>query len=663
MHRSGIRGWSRAALVLLLGCSGCAYPIDTLGVEEIVREHDQVAVQDDAISSKHPEYDQTLTVEEEFSSCIFTLNKSASVTRLDIQPLAATDGELNGRVFRNRTEALGALGSRPVMPSMEVVNGALKPFNDGLYAAVELGAEEGSNGSLVAKRTVLRDLLAELVRRAGQGSANEQPYARAAAAQIAAATLLSGETPAVSADLMAEATNLVARFDTDLLASRPIGFYSWTPGLASVFRRDRWLQSPSVIAPEPAVFAATALALAGSADLSARYSSVLDLQAGLTNPAAGYSPRDIVAFMAGTDPAAIAQAFIATHPDLGDATNGSCVRALAFWPASDSPELRLFRRLSCDLGQPLSGGNLLDLLVSAIQNGGLDLTPTAESGWYDRQLYALETLLVPDRAPESNHLLLTQAYKEKLVETFKSILIQTRETHVKQLMGGSTAGSAELPVDVYPKLPVEPFPTFYLRTARAYRFVETLLRTVLGHGFVDQAARLLEDGSLAPKSLGAELRERTELLYGLHVVSAASLGMRNAITDEEAQLFVPETSAEYARAWLKSWSSDLDVGRDPRVAVPVWTDYGANRTTYWAVVGVKVLRVHASFYPGYEPQVLSTDWCTKGAFVAYEPYLLVEATLEFQRSASAPPLTRDELRTLLDRYQSLPDMKAALEAS
>lgn len=53
----------------------------------------------------------------------------------------------------------------------------------------------------------------------------------------------------------------------------------------------------------------------------------------------------------------------------------------------------------------------------------MDLTPDPEtSGWYDYQLYDLETLLLPNRGTESDHLLLTKAYKEKLIETFKSII-------------------------------------------------------------------------------------------------------------------------------------------------------------------------------------------------------------------------------------------------
>ena len=100
--------------------------------------------------------------------------------------------------------------------------------------------------------------------------------------------------------------------------------------------------------------------------------------------------------------------------------------------------------------------DLMQVLISAIRNGKLDVTPEKNSGWYDYQLHALETLLLPEKGLESDHLLLTAAYKKKLVESFKSILTQTRETHVKQLeTGADTVSALPKEVDIYPLFPVE----------------------------------------------------------------------------------------------------------------------------------------------------------------------------------------------------------------
>ena len=266
---------------------------------------------------------------------------------------------------------------------------------------------------------------------------------------------------------------------------------------------------------------------------------MLDLYSGLTNPFFDLPPTALSSFVpdanALADLSSIESTFSSQHPEMqGDP---SCAAHLAFVPASDSPESKLFRDLYCASPIP-ADQNLIDVLIDRIRSGALDFTPTKESGWYDRQLYALETLLVPERAPEKDHLFLTKRYKEKLVETFKSLITQHRETHVKQLRtgseGDSSAGGPAPKVDLYPQLPVEPFPTFYLRTARAYRFLQGILLASLGQAFLDQSARVLEDGSRAPTKLGAELGQKIELCYGLYSVAAQSIGMRPTLDPDES---------------------------------------------------------------------------------------------------------------------------------
>ena len=574
----GVREWVRVSASLwVVTLWACADPLDVVGQEEAVTESPQT-LQDDDLADKNPEYDPDRTVQEEFSGCRVTLNKSASVTRLSLSPLDGEDEPLDGRVFPSRQAALQELGDRPVMPSMEVVNGALKPFNDGLYAAVELGADDGSSGSPIDKRQILQDLLAELVLRVEQGSGGEAAQARDAAAEIAAAIRLGGETPTAPAAVSSEADALVALFDGDPTASRPIGFYTWLPELEASFRRDRFLQGRHPTAPSFGAFAATALVLGENAELRARYQQMLDLYAGLTNPFHDYPPGELIPYVpdaaALDDLGAIQAAFDQDHPPEYSEDLPACSAGLAFLPASDSPEDQMMRRLLCRPGATLEG-DLMDYLIAEIQSGAIDLTPTESSGWYDHQLYALETPLLPDLAPESEHLLLTREYKEKLVDTFRSIVTQNRETHVRQLEifdipRSSTSAEIEpIEFDIYPKLVVEPFPTFYVRTARAYRFLQGMLETVLGTEFLSSTSRVLEDGSRQDPSLGEELDQIVTLLYGLHLRAADSIGMAPGLSDEELAEYDVDSARVRAEEWLAGWSSDLDVNRDPRVIVPV----------------------------------------------------------------------------------------------
>ena len=659
--------WLPAGIIATAWISVCGCALDSMGYEANVSESSikaqQNKLEDDRIEDKHPVFDPALTESESFGTCSFTLDKSGSVTKLSVAPYDGDQQSLASALYPNRASALAALQALPnadVIPSMETVNGHLKPFNDGLYAAIELAMEEGVPGGFGGKRKLLQDLLYAV--QAAQVSAT--PAAQAvldgSANFLGAALILSGTTPTLPAPVLAAAQARATNFATPSLYSKPIGFYTWTPALAAIFTRDRFLQRQGSFAE----LAGIALALGSDPALQQAYQTVVALYAGLTNPYLSYTVTALVpsvpAAAALEDTANLQQGFAAGHPAIAWACGYPLV---AFLPASRSKDTTYFDSLSnCDFSQ-FAGVNVLDVLIAGIRSGALDLAPAADSGWYDYQLYALETLLVPEHGPETDHLLLTVGYKKKLIDTFKSLITQTRETHVKQL-GGVESGSISsepVPVDLYPKLPVEPFPTFYLRTARAYRFLGTYLQALLGPGFLDGLARLREDGSASPLPLGSELAEATGLVYGLHAVSCASLGMR-----PETYLLADETTAVDqsaarlgANTWLAGWRTDPDVLADPRVIVPVGiTESG---TRYWAVIGVKPLQISAEFVPGYEPKIMGSSFCSLKSWVPHRYDLLVEDTVEIAGSATPPP-TREELRRICDEKATHDAIVAALQA-
>lgn len=637
-------------LVPLFALGACLLPADLLGEEELVTEHisssgavDPLA--DDRIEDKHPTYDPNRTIDEVFDGCTVTLNKSAAVTKLDVAPLEGDDARFDKAIFPTYAAATAALGARPQLPSMEVVNARLKALNDGLYAAIELAVEDGTGGTSIAKRQLFDDLARTLSARATSAPQEEQAFAGSVAARFAAAQLLAGGTaePSVESD----ARELVARFDTNLLVSTPIGFYTWNDALGRVFRRDRFLQAYMPFAEAAEV----AVALGADAPLRDHYGRMLELYDGLTNPSRHFSPLALAEFVAGpaplADPLALEARFAAANPSYG---SPPCGAATALFPASDSPDTRLYRALTCAT-RDVFDGSFIDRLIDAIRTGRIDLTPTATSGFYDRQLYALETLLVPGRAREKDNLLLTRRYKQKLVESFQTLITETRETHAKQLETGASAMSGPPPeIDVFPLLRAEPFPTFYLRTARAYVFLEGVLRSALGPQFLDGTARLLEGGTRATRPIADELNETITLLYGLHLVTAASIGSHDEFSAEEAERFPRETCTLQANQWLGAFAADTDVQRDPRVLVPIAREddeeRNIHRIRYWAVIGVRVLRIDASYYEGYEPKLVRG--CNLRSWLHYRPYILVGKSVEVLRSADRPPLTREAFRALCD---------------
>ncbi|HEY4185229.1 MAG TPA: hypothetical protein VGP07_09180 [Polyangia bacterium] len=642
---------------------GC---LDLLGHEEDVIDHAGVQqtsqLQDDRVEDKHPVFDPSRTVvdaipRDSFQTCPIEMNKSATITRLDIVPFTDASAPLAGKLFRGRTEALaGVVAVDPAadsIPSMEVVNGYLKPFDDGLYAAVELGAE-GNKGAL------LTDLLARVTDPAITADATIRAAFDDAAVMLGAALLLAGQTPALDGALLGRAQARADTFLAEPIFARPIGFYTWNPALAAIFTRDRFLQNGDEN-ESFAAFAALAFVLGGDAGLLARYQAETALYAGLTNPFATYPVDALVPYVptvgALTDVAAIQAAFAAANP-----SHQPCASTtVAFLPASRSKETDFFDTALCTGTLP-AGTNLLDALVAAIRAGAVDLAPQADSGWYDYQLYALETFLLPERAPEDQNLLLTAGYKKKLVDTFKSILIQTRETHVKQLSGATDSAYELPPTDAYPLFPVEPFATFYLRTARGYRFLRTFLQATEGASFLSSTARLVEGGGRATATLADELDRRITLLYGLAFVSADAVGMardQGLMPDELAELDA-NAAVTAARTWLTTWKTDADVVQDPRVIVPlVRNDDGT--VSYEAVVGVTAVRSRAAYVAGHEPLVTPTD-CWSGKLIAHDYTLLVEASVEVVLPPGRQPPTRDELRAICDAHTTTDEIVHALES-
>jgi hypothetical protein len=139
---------------------------------------------------------------------------------------------------------------------------------------------------------------------------------------------------------------------------------------------------------------------------------------------------------------------------------------VAFFPPSTSRELELFTKLF-PLGLP-EGANLMNELVRAIRSGKVDLTPRENSGWYDHQVYALETMLLPEVGEEHNKLLLTKPYKKRMLEAFAALITKRRETHVRDATAPSAMAVAPPPEleNVIPRLRVEPCPSYFVRAER-----------------------------------------------------------------------------------------------------------------------------------------------------------------------------------------------------
>src|SRR5262249_13117410 len=169
-------------------------------------------------------------------------------------------------------------------------------------------------------------------------------------------------------------------------------------------------------------------------------------------------------------------------------------------------------------------------------------------------------------------LVLTKAYKKRMLEAFKALMTKRRETHVRQLENSRPLMAMPPPPEfVKPRLRLEPCPTYYLRTARAYAFLANFLEASVGEGVLKQLHGLQKGGGGA-KDLYGELHSMRDLFYGLYLVSAEDIGLAPALTPEEN--VDQERCYQLAMDWLPQALKDEDLAADTRVSVPIFVDAG-----------------------------------------------------------------------------------------
>ncbi len=464
-----------------------------------------------------------------------------------------------------------------------------KLFDDGLYAAVELAAQRGV-GRFPGKAA----LLAKLVRHAPE---------------LAAAASLGG----MDVSLDPEALRIRDEFLANALAAKPLGFYTWNEDLQRIFQQDRLLQRP-LDADRAADLAA---ALRADPAALAAYGGYLDLVSRLTNP------------------------LVPERPDLR--RPDGCY----FFPPSRAHETELLKRLFA-AGQPIPEGfSIADEMVRRIRDGSLDLAPTADSGWYDWQTWALEPLVALEAMPEAARLRIDERYRQQLEELFKAVIALTRETHVKQLeipeLGcAMPPDEPERVVWVQPELTCEPLLTHYERRAAAYDFVRDVLAGALGADALKSIHRSSVLGE-TKRPLADELDEIRALFLGAAAVTGEELGIR-AATGAAAARF---------RKWAAAPDPELDA--DVRMLVPVFHDLGRGKTKVWAVLGWATRELRVSFDRPLALRVLEgrvrIEHGTQTRAIAYPV---------FAEAYVSKLLDRDEFRAHCDRYKTRQQILAHL---
>jgi hypothetical protein len=573
---------------------------------------------DDTLESKAPRFDPALVDRRPLEG--WQLNLSDSVLRLDV-PLVRPDVEPGLLMLSPSYAATMAAATQmggTVLPSVNMIDGKAKQFDDGLYAAIDQAYYKGLDRTLLSHVTIVKRLH-EKVGPASPAS----PY-------LAAGLELAGEK--VETGSPGEKEKRLRAFLADPLQSKPIGFYDWTSALSDCFRFLRYFQQPLSAADAP-IANALSQVLREDRALLADYQRAIAFYAKLTNPPRTRSLADFETRSPGP---------------------------ISVFPSSTSREEELFERLFPGGAAP-EGADLMRSLIREIRSGKLSLEPGPRSGWYEYQVYALETLLLPERGAEHDKLLLTRSYKKRMFDAFKALITKRRETHARLFPPSATAEAAPREVDVEPRLRLEPCPTYYLRTARAYAFLAHFLESTLGTPGLNTLHGLRE-GKEQRQSLGDELADQRDLFYGLYLLSAEDIGLKPALASDE---HIDRARCErLASEWLPRTQADPDLARDTRVSIPIRYDVKRNVTRLWVTLGVRLTRLNASYVrpPRIKPIKGNGDWnAVTDHRLRGASYLI--AVDEFAEVELKGPrvFTRKELRALCDRYTTKEAIVQALE--
>lgn len=605
-----------AAITVALAPAGCGGQdtVDTFSTQNPI----DPAELDDTAPPVTP-YDESLTYRGRLNG---TENHSAERFRFDVAAYADGDERAKAELlYPSHAQWLqihdASRYNWSAIPSVQTIGTYVKQLDDTIYAGVERAVQDGLSPTLEPKRKVLTGALDDLV-------ANRSAAGDMALVHIAAALRLGGDPVSVPSELEDSVQQSMNTFLARQEDSKPIGFYTWSDELKQIWQQDRLLQQPL---PTSAASCALAAAIAADPAREQAYLQLLDLYSRLTNPLRT-SLRKML--------------------DSADDVSCGSLEPEAFLGRSGTPEVALFEALYPG-GVP-EDADLMDDLVTGIRNGTVDLSPGPDDGWYQHQLFALETLLVTDRSEERAKIAFMTRYKKRLREAFESMLVQHRETHVKQADTASLSGPAAPDT---PHFRVEPLATVYVRHARSYVFLEAALDAVMGDGFLDLAVPVGANGSEPTTTLRTRIHQARDRFFGLYVLSCQDIGLMPRLDQPgDPALTAAWNLADDADAWLLQLPTDPYASNDVRVIVPIAT-LGAGRWKYWAVIGVRSTlagysTIHGSDVSPPKPDQEARVWLPTEQFI--------------EVTSSGAPLTREEFRALCDQEKTAEAIQSAIES-
>ena len=571
----------------------------------------------------------------------YRINLSTATFLFDIEPWSEKDLRLANMLAVNYRDAINAAKGTGYkwITSVDVVCGITKHQEDAVMAVIERAIASAARSYVIALEKELQKHVA-----------NGTKTLRAAHDWAEAACMLAlgrDQTPNKAAEA------ILARFRQKTEWSAPIG-----PFTASEELRQAWQLHRYLMTPLPVVMGDSGLT---EDELCLVWAELLRTTA--ANPS---TRKDFVRFSkwaglleeSSTMPSGekLLLAADASLPTSGP-MDLSSVRALSNQFRNFFPEgLTLIPRVigmedSAIALAGLKGVSPMEVVIKVFMHLPQNVDIDGNSGWYARQRYALLPLLRPQDSIESKKMVLTQAYQDRLKKAFKASLTKVRETHAAWRPTVLPALQAKPKIYILkPALSLEPQATVYLRMAETARWLRQQIDVVSA-----------EDPSTDWQEAQQQLREIENRSLGLYLVALRELGMSDASWRSNWPHADHLSLMSAAEKWLCSWPTSDLAGVDTRVAIPVLRERG--KITYWATVGVQLLKLKVAFVHPPELEVVNkrgeferANWTEKlqcsiaDAIVVVRPEtFLVPADVFVEFTRGGKPLSREGFRALLPK--------------
>ena len=259
-----------AGIFAFTGTRGDTYEVEITDYETPSTPPGPV-LDDDKLEDKNPKFDPELVDSRPLEG--WEINASAAVISLHC-PIIKPDRDPDLiKLYANYSAAESDKKALHTLPSANLIDGANKQFDDGLFAAIEVATFRGSIAALPAIPQLVHDIAAKL-----PSDSQARPF-------LGAALRLTGRELELTETEQVERDQLLSEFHSNRARSKPIGFYNWNEELQTIWKTYRFLQTEhdtqaTQIAQD------IAAVLASDEALRESYSTVTGLYGSLSNPPA-----------------------------------------------------------------------------------------------------------------------------------------------------------------------------------------------------------------------------------------------------------------------------------------------------------------------------------------------------------------------------------------